>query len=558
MESYRIRKALKFNILFLFLPLAIIFSCSNDDDRPEEIEITISVEDLTLNVDEFPVTNYVLGRVHAETNRGSLRYTLQEQNPHDALLINESTGELLVKDSSLFNFDVNPIITATVKVSNEDIFENANITIHINEPQASAYHSMIDEDNIWVNESYTGDGMSDTFIQRKMYIKDQETVNGKVYFNLYTRVIDYKFGTRGWGRHDNSVGEEIFLYRIREDVETKKVYSLDSDNNEVLLYDFSLSMNGIVDLWDPTTNLYITQEVSEITEITLLDGETRKMIIFESGTSIIESIGYNRVSTRGAASLIGFFNDNTLLLKDQYHEFGEDFWEEGKAPQITIDGFSLVNNEAIFKSELISDGGNYVENNILEKGICWSTTPNPTVEDNHTSEFVNEHAHDPEVATLKKFYSSVSNIGFQPNSVYYFRSYSKNSNGIAYSETEYQINSGFLTSSLFTQLLSKEYFEGSYRIRLKGGITSNNFPSEAGIVEKGFARSIKNENDKPVHGPFEVSFLPVEEGNLDDFELETVFSRGDSYGYRVVFYWSYVKFDDGQVVYGEQLVVPAD
>lgn len=552
-------KNIKFGFFFLFLFLVTIFSCSKDDDRrPEETEITISVVDLTLNTDAHPADGYILGKVQAETNRGSLTFSIEEQSPSGALFINESTGELSVKDGSLFDFESYPVISAIVKVSNEDVSQKANITINLNAPEASVYHRMINENNIWVNESTRQDGSSDAFTQRKVYFGGEEIINGKNYFRLNNRIINYTFSTRGWYRHDNSVGEEMLLYKIREDEEAKKVYALDGSNNEVLLYDFSLSQNDVIDLWDYTTSNYITQTVTEVADITLLNGETRKKITFESGYSIIESIGYDDVRVRGAASLIGFFSDNTLLLKDQYHEFGEDFWVEGKLPEVSLEDFRIINKELISRSDLISDGGNYVENNILEKGICWSTSPNPTVEDFFTSEYKNEYTVSNEVSNLRKFYTTVSTSGFQPNTVYYFRSYSKNQNGITYSDTTHSIDSGFLSSTLFTTLISKEFFEGTYLIHLKGGISENNFPNSATVVEKGFAKVIINDNDKPVHGPFQSTFYPIEDGTLDNFEIHTHLSIPYPFGSRVGLFWSYVKFDNGAVVYGKQLTIVAN
>jgi|GEM_PF-3136398 hypothetical protein len=544
--------------LFIFIVVSslIIFSCSKDDSKETEApEITISVEDFTKTVNEHPEDNYILGKVIAETNRGNLTFVIEEQNPNDAFFIDQSTGELSVKDGSLFDFQTNPELTALVKVSNESVFENASVTIIINEPEAPDYHRMIDKDNIWVDESTIQDGMSDTFIQRKIYLDGEEIINGKNYFSLFGKIIDYKFGTLGWSRHDNSVGEERFLYKIRENEETKKVYALDENNNEVLLYDFSLQENDVVDLWDPTTKNYITQTVTEIEDITLLNGELRKKITFASRTSIIEGVGYNQVYVSRAASLIGFFNENTLLLKSQYSDFEEDFWDHGNLPDISLEDFCIVNNEIISRSNLIGDGGNYVENNILEKGICWSTSTNPTVEDNFTSEYTNEYSYSSEVSDLKKFFTSVFNTTLQPNTGYYFKSYSKSLNGVSYSDNTHSINSGFLSSSLFTSLLSKEYFEGTYTVRLKGGITANNFPNGVNVVEKGFARVIWDDNNKPIHGPFGSVFYAVEEGSLENFELTTNFSKAQDYGNRTVHFWSYIKFDNGVVVYGKQLLV---
>lgn len=561
MCSHRIRKILRFKFFILFLSLVFVFSCSKDDDKhPQEDEITISVEDLTINIDEFPETNNLLGKVQAETNRGSLTYTLQEQNPHDALLINESTGELHVKNGLLFSFEQNPILTAIVKVSNEEIFENSNITINLNEPEILEYHKMIDKNNIWVDYSLNENGRGSSQTQRKIYLGEEELINGKEYFSLYSRVIDYRFGTQSWNKHDNSVGEEIFMFKIREDEDTKKVYALIENNTEVLLYDFALSVGDAIELWEPTSRSFINQTVIEVANITLLNGEARKKITFESGYSIIESIGFSEETVyRGGASIIGFFQENTLLFKNQYFEFEDNFWNEGNLAEINLEDFCIVDKKVLSRSNLISDGGNYVENNIIEKGICWSTAPNPTVQNNFTNEFMNEYGASTQVSDLKGFYTSVADSEFQPNVNFHLRSYTKNLNGIKYSDATHTLNSGFLSSSLFTTLLGKEFGDGSYLLHLKGGVFSNNFPGGAEIIEKGFAHIIWRNNDKPVHGPYDCQHYPVENGTVDNFELNTSFLRGShDYGWNVAHYWSYVKFDNGVTVYGKHLVVSGD
>jgi uncharacterized protein (TIGR02145 family) len=57
----------------------------------------------------------------------------------------------------------------------------------------------------------------------------------------------------------------------------------------------------------------------------------------------------------------------------------------------------------------------------LERGVCWSTSPNPTVDDNRTSD-----------GNAIGLYAS-SIIGLQPETTYYVRAYASNSLGTGYS-----------------------------------------------------------------------------------------------------------------------------
>jgi hypothetical protein len=72
-----------------------------------------------------------------------------------------------------------------------------------------------------------------------------------------------------------------------------------------------------------------------------------------------------------------------------------------------------------------SDGGS----EIIARGVCWNTNPNPTITDNKTTE------------TLNTFTSTISNL--VANTTYYFRVYATNSVG-----TSYTTEQSFSTMSL--------------------------------------------------------------------------------------------------------------
>ena len=70
------------------------------------------------------------------------------------------------------------------------------------------------------------------------------------------------------------------------------------------------------------------------------------------------------------------------------------------------------------KGKVISDGGS----EITSRGICWSTHPNPTINDNTTTE------------ALNSFTSIIG--GLTVNSEYHFRAYATSSAGTGYSENK--------------------------------------------------------------------------------------------------------------------------
>ncbi|UII79622.1 cadherin repeat domain-containing protein [Flagellimonas sp. CMM7] len=555
---------MRINFFYVFLFLSVMLSCTEKDDESMEVKdsaITISVEDLIISINENPSNDFVLGKVKAKTNKGNLTYSIEEQNPSEALSIIDSTGELVVKNNSLFDFEVNPKITAKVKVSNLDVFELVTVTITLNNIENTSYISMINENHIWVSSTYDNNDGFDTFIEHKIYFNGIDLVNNETYFNLYYKQINYSYGSPWFIINNSSVEDEgQLLYKIREDTEREKVYTLDSNNNEVLLYDFSLEVNEAVDLWDHKTGSYITRTLESKGQVKLLNGETRKRMFFNDNYIVIEGIGalYNSNSN---TALYYLFNGDLPLYDGKNYQYVDlnDYWQEGGLPVISLKEVSQVGDEIIFRSNLSSDGGNYIENNILEKGVCWSSTSNtPTIDDSHTMVFSNENDDGSNrVNYLGTFYASINYSELQPTTTYYFRAYSKNNNGVAYSNTIYTFDTTFLSITLNTELINQEEeIENGRRIikyTVGGKVVSNNLPSSISIIEKGIAvfNRFRFSNDP---NPSESEYYSIEAGTLDNFQYihyiapDAYDPLTDPFLYSV--FWSYVKLSNGQIVYG--------
>lgn len=90
---------------------------------------------------------------------------------------------------------------------------------------------------------------------------------------------------------------------------------------------------------------------------------------------------------------------------------------EVKLPAITTtDVSSITSNSAIGGGNITSDGGSTV----LTSGLCWSTSQNPTVSDNKTTNG----------SIIGTFASSIT--GLNGNTTYYIRAYAKNKIGTTY------------------------------------------------------------------------------------------------------------------------------
>ena len=124
-----------------FVALLFNFSCGGDDPDPDPTDptqpIAIVISDFSVTIDENPENDAVLGTISASVNRGDLTYQLSDQTPAGALSINAATGDLTVADSSLFDFELNETLTATVTASVEDTSKIASITITLKDVEES-------------------------------------------------------------------------------------------------------------------------------------------------------------------------------------------------------------------------------------------------------------------------------------------------------------------------------------------------------------------------------------------------------------------------------------
>ena len=89
---------------------------------------------------------------------------------------------------------------------------------------------------------------------------------------------------------------------------------------------------------------------------------------------------------------------------------------------------NITSTTATTGGNITDDGGS----SITVSGVCYSTTPNPTTADNHTTDGI---------TTTGTFTSNLT--GLQPGTTYYVRAYATNSNGTAYgNEKQFTTNTG--------------------------------------------------------------------------------------------------------------------
>jgi uncharacterized protein (TIGR02145 family) len=180
----------------------------------------------------------------------------------------------------------------------------------------------------------------------------------------------------------------------------------------------------------------VTLPVNTITAYSAISGGE---VISDGGVPIIErgvcwnttenpTVLYNKIiDTSGLDSFIVFINNlehNTTYYIRAYavNEVGIAYGEQAVFVTktfpvvITLDAYAITETTAITRGEITSDGGLP----IIDKGVCWSTTSNPTITDNTTHDGTG----------IGVFNTTLTNL-VHPTT-YYVRAYATNEAGTAY------------------------------------------------------------------------------------------------------------------------------
>lgn len=129
--------------LLTLLLTVLLFSCSsNEDDIQSPIDPddgggnnptnSITASNFTKTMDENPINNFNIGLITASSQM-PLTFSIISQSPANSIAIISSSGLLKVADSGKFDFELNPIITGVVKISNESNSVNVTLTINLND-----------------------------------------------------------------------------------------------------------------------------------------------------------------------------------------------------------------------------------------------------------------------------------------------------------------------------------------------------------------------------------------------------------------------------------------
>ena len=118
---------LKTSKCIFFTILLFTFSCSSDDGGGGSSGI--NAVNLVTNFDENPAVGATVGTIQASSGN-TLSFSITAQTPSGALSINPSTGELKVANANAFDFETNPILSATISIL--DLSDTTSVTATIN------------------------------------------------------------------------------------------------------------------------------------------------------------------------------------------------------------------------------------------------------------------------------------------------------------------------------------------------------------------------------------------------------------------------------------------
>ena len=124
-------RQIKTNLITLSTLAMLSIGCSKDDENV--IQVTVTTEDFSVAIDENPTEGQSIGKVTGKSSEGEVSFSLTTQTPEGAMSIDAKTGELKVKNASLFDFETYTSITGVALVKSGTISKEAKITVKIND-----------------------------------------------------------------------------------------------------------------------------------------------------------------------------------------------------------------------------------------------------------------------------------------------------------------------------------------------------------------------------------------------------------------------------------------
>jgi len=83
-------------------------------------------------MDENPESGAEIGTIDASSGYGRINYTILSQSPEGAIAVTDKVvggGVITVADASVFDFETNPLIEASVRIYNPDDSDTISVKL---------------------------------------------------------------------------------------------------------------------------------------------------------------------------------------------------------------------------------------------------------------------------------------------------------------------------------------------------------------------------------------------------------------------------------------------
>lgn len=308
--------------LIILLMLAILsIGCSKDDENVSQI--TVTTEDFSVTIDENPTEGQSIGKVTGKASEGEVSFNLSTQTPEGAMSIDTKTGELKVKDVSLFDFETYTSITGVAIVKSGTILKEANITVKINDV----------DDNEVVNRPPVINAQTFT---AKEDIKEDVVIGSMVATDPESEALTFTLTQNSNDLFElTDTGELSLVTDKKLDFETTTSHTLIvevSDGKNKVNAEITITVENVaepfVTTWKTTTN-------NETITFRIMDGFTYDFTIDWGDGSIENNITTNKTHTYTSAGVYtvsvsgtfpAFLTGDALKLQT-IEQWGDNVWE---------------------------------------------------------------------------------------------------------------------------------------------------------------------------------------------------------------------------------------